>query len=58
VTDTFWDSTKEVMQNYFREGKNAMALCEGIRLVGEQLKHYFPYTEEDTNELTNEISKG
>jgi uncharacterized membrane protein len=58
VTHTFWDATKEVMQDYFRAGKNATALCEGIRRVGEQLKHYFPFTEDDTNELTNEISKG
>jgi uncharacterized membrane protein len=33
-------------------------LIDGIRMAGEQLKKYFPYQDNDTNELSNEISIG
>ena len=46
------------MLNHFKEGNNKQALVEGIFKAGEQLKSYFPYQEDDTNELSNEISKG
>lgn len=58
VTDTFWDSTKEIMQQHFKNGNNKQALVDGISKAGDQLKNYFPYQEEDVNELSNEISKG
>lgn len=58
VTPDFWDATKEVMQRYFRNGENCKALCEGIRLAGDQLKSFFPYLANDQDELSNEISKG
>lgn len=58
VTDTFWDSTKEIMQQHFKNGNNKQALVDGISKAGEQLKNYFPYQEDDVNELSNEISKG
>ena len=58
VTDSFWDSTKNIMLNHFKEGNNKQALVDGIIKAGEQLKSYFPYQEDDTNELSNEISKG
>ena len=54
----FWNSTKDVMQSYFKEGKFKQGLIEGILKSGEKLKKYFPYSNLDTNELTNEISKG
>jgi uncharacterized membrane protein len=31
---------------------------DGIIIAGEQLKQHFPWSEDDTNELSNEISKG
>ncbi|GAB1856533.1 TPM domain-containing protein [Flavobacteriaceae bacterium MHTCC 0001] len=58
VKANFWDSTKDIMQSYFKKGKFKQGLVEGILKSGEQLKAYFPYTDDDTNELTNEISKG
>jgi uncharacterized membrane protein len=33
-------------------------LIDGIIIAGEQLKQHFPWSEDDTNELSNEISKG
>ncbi|MFZ4106981.1 TPM domain-containing protein [Flavobacterium sp.] len=58
VTDAFWDSTKDIMLQNFKNGNNKLALVEGISKAGEQLKSYFPYQKEDVNELSNEISKG
>lgn len=58
VTNSFWDSTKEVMLDHFKMGNNKQALVDGILKAGEQLKKYFPFQEDDTNELSNELSKG
>ena len=58
VADTFWDSTKDAMANQFRNGNFKQGLIDGILKAGEQLKSHFPYQDDDTNELSNEISKG
>lgn len=58
VETDFWDSTKDVIQSHFKKGHFKQGLIEGILKSGEQLKKYFPYESDDTNELTNEISKG
>lgn len=58
VETDFWDSTKDVIQSHFKTGHFKQGLIEGILKSGEQLKKYFPYESDDTNELTNEISKG
>lgn len=58
VDDNFWDCTKDIMVNHFKTGNNVQALVEGIHNAGEQLKKYFPFDDNDTNELSNEISKG
>ncbi len=58
VANDFWDSTKDIMGHHFRNGNFKQGLIEGILSAGEQLKKYFPHQEDDTNELSNEISKG
>lgn len=58
VENDFWDSTKDLMQSHFKKGAFKQGLVEGILKAGEQLKQHFPYMDDDTNELTNEISKG
>lgn len=58
VQDDFWNSTKDVMASYFQNGNFKQGLIDGILKAGEQLKTHFPYQENDTNELSNEISKG
>lgn len=58
VAADFWDSTKDIMLAHFKNVNNKQALVEGIQSAGEQLKTHFPFQENDTNELTNEISKG
>ena len=58
VPSDFWNSTKDVMLNHFKNGNNKQALVDGILKAGEQLKSYFPHQDDDVNELSNEISKG
>ena len=58
VADDFWDSTKDVMQNHFKNGNFKQGLIDGILKAGEQLKTHFPYQDNDKDELSNEISKG
>ena len=54
----FWDCTKEIMASQFKGGNFKQGLIDGISNAGEQLKKYFPYQNNDSNELSNEISKG
>jgi uncharacterized membrane protein len=58
VSDDFWNCTKDIMLNHFKNGNNKQALVDGIYNAGEQLKKHFPFLDNDTDELSNEISKG
>ena len=58
VPTDFWDTTKTAMANHFKSGNFKQGLVDGITKAGEQLQKYFPFEEGDTNELSNEISKG
>ena len=58
VGNDFWNSTKDVMANHFKNGNFKQGLIDGILKAGEQLKTHFPHQDDDTNELSNEISKG
>lgn len=56
VPEDFWNSTRDLMQEHFRNGRFVEGLTEGIASAGEQLKKYFPYQSDDVNELDDEIS--
>lgn len=56
VEDDFWDCTKDVVIERFKEKRFKEGLVEGILRAGERLKKFFPYTSDDENELPNEIS--
>ena len=58
VSEDFWDTTKEVMATQFKTGNFKQGLIDGITKAGHQLSTNFPWEENDTNELSNEISKG
>ena len=57
VESDFWDGTKDIVIANFKEGNFKKGLIEGILKAGQRLKHYFPYQSDDTNELSNEISR-
>lgn len=57
VPDDFWESIKDEVINEFVKGDHGKGLVMGILHAGEKLKEYFPYQENDSNELSDEISK-
>lgn len=58
VEADFWNCTRDAMLTQFKQGNFKQGLVDGILRAGEQLQKYFPWQEGDTNELSNEISKG
>lgn len=58
VPEGFWESTKSLMINHFRDGRFTQGLVDGIGEAGDQLKKHFPLQAEDVNELSDEISFG
>lgn len=52
----FWDAVKEKMVSRFKTGEMVQGICEATIACGELLKQYFPYQEDDVNELSDEIS--
>ena len=53
----FWNSTRDLIQQQFKQGKFDQGLINGIQEIGRVLKQYFPWDSNDENELPNEISK-
>ncbi|WP_396153582.1 TPM domain-containing protein [Flavobacterium sp.] len=58
VESDFWECTKDIVIENFINKKFKDGLVLGISRAGERLKEFFPYDSDDTNELSNEISKG
>lgn len=58
VEPDFWDCTRDLMASHFKKGDFKQGLVDGILRAGDRLQKYFPWQKGDTNELSNEISKG
>lgn len=58
VPTDFWESTKEVIQTEFKKGNFKQGIIKGIQSAGKELEAHFPWHHTDTNELSNEVSKG
>lgn len=58
VESDFWDCTKDAVISNFKEKRYKEGLVAGILKAGERLEQYFPFTDGDKDELSNEISKG
>ena len=58
VPTNFWDAEKELVLSNFAKGEFTKGLKLAIEKVGEKLQEFFPYQSNDTNELSDEISKG
>lgn len=57
VPADFWESTKDVIVAQFKAGNYKQGLIDGILKAGEQLQTHFPWSENNKNELPNNISK-
>ena len=58
VPENFWEATKDIIQSHFKEGNFKDGILEGVLKAGTELEKHFPWKHGDTNELSNEISKG
>ncbi len=58
VPKDFWDTTKDIIQAEFIKGNFKQGIVNGILRAGKELESHFPWLHNDTNELSNEISKG
>ena len=58
VPDNFWADVRTAMQKEFGSGNFVTGLTRGISMVGNKLKEYFPYKDDDINELSDDISVG
>ncbi len=58
VPPDFWNNEKDTLAKYLSENKAAIGICKTIEKIGENLKQYFPYQDDDINEQSNEISYG
>jgi uncharacterized membrane protein len=57
VSKDFWNGTRDILQQHFKNGEFKQGLVAGILQAGQQLKAHFPWKPGDINELGNEISK-
>ncbi len=58
VPEDLWEGIKDLVLDHFKKGEFAEGLTKGILLAGEKSKKYFPYRQDDLNELPDEISYG
>lgn len=58
VPKNFWNTTRDAIQSQFKNGNYKQGLINGVLSAGNELEAHFPWKHDDTNELSNEISKG
>lgn len=58
VPANYWDGTKQIMAEHFKKGEFMQGILFAIKETGSHLKQYFPISEHDKNELSNDISEG
>ncbi len=58
VPENFWNDTKNSIQKHFKNKAFKLGLISGIEKAGNELEKYFPWDYTDTNELSDDISKG
>jgi uncharacterized membrane protein len=58
VPENLWDGITNLVLDHFKKGEFAEGLAKGILLAGEKIKEFFPYRQDDLNELPDEISFG
>ncbi len=58
VPEGFWDDTAELLTEAFKKQDFVGGLTKAVTSIGSKLKEFFPYEEEDENELPDEISFG
>lgn len=58
LPDNFWEAEIQILKEFFSKNMFQEGLVKVVNKIGEKLQKYFPYKKDDTNELSDEISKG
>ncbi len=58
VGQDFWDDELELITKYFMADDYETGLREAVLKIGEKLREFFPYQDDDINELSDDISYG
>lgn len=58
VGQSFWEDEIALMKKYFQADDYESGLKDAILQVGQKLKEFFPYQQDDVNELSDDISYG
>ena len=58
VPKDFWDKELALLITFFKDSNFTKGLQLVIIEIGKKLKEFFPYQKNDSNELSDEISKG
>ena len=56
VPHDFWDETKEAMLVHFKAGDMVEGIITGVKMAGKHLQTFFPYLDDDINELPDSIT--
>jgi len=56
VPHDFWDEIRDMLRENFQRGAFSEGLCSAILRVGEKLKTFFPASNDNPNELSDELS--
>lgn len=56
VPENYWEGEKDVLASHLRQGRAADGICAVIESIGCRLAQYFPWSEDDINEQSDEIS--
>ena len=56
VPHDFWNDTKEAMLAHFKAGNLVQGIITGVDMSGKALQTFFPYLDDDKNELPDNIS--
>jgi len=58
VPKDFWNKVKDTLVGNFSQGLFVEGISAAVTSVGEILKQHFPHTDDDVNELPDDISFG
>ena len=58
VAENFWDEMLHLMAVHFKRSEYVEGIRAAITHSGKKLKKFFPYQQDDVNELSDDISYG
>ncbi len=56
VGSGFWEKIRDILAEHFRRGQYTEGIVRAIDVIGLALAEHFPYSDDDINELPDEIS--